>query len=85
MRRGNRHGGGWLPCPIQLPNGHHPEGELGKVWRSRAQILQCPGCRGSHDHWALQKPTHNVFHHRIDAVGRDSEPFSSGRRSRPGL
>jgi hypothetical protein len=48
-------------------------------------MLQCLGCQGMHDHWAAQKPIFSLLHRRIHTVGRDSYPFSSGRRSRPGL
>jgi hypothetical protein len=48
-------------------------------------MLQCLGCQEMHDHWAAQKPIFSLLHRRIHMVGRDSYPFSSGRRSRPRL
>jgi hypothetical protein len=38
-----------------------------------------------HGHWAAQRLTLGMFQPHIHPVGRDSYPFSSGRRSRPRL
>ena len=48
-------------------------------------MLQCPGGHGILDHWSPPKPALGVFHRRRQAVGRDSYPFSPGRKSRPRL